>query len=262
MNKVSVYILTLNEANKIADAIRSVAWADEVIVADSGSTDGTIEIAEKLGAKVVQVPFVTGFGQMRSDGIAACANEWVFSLDADERCTPEAAEEIRRIASDPESADAYNVPRRNYFLGRWIRHCGWYPDYRLPQLFRKSMVRFHDDTRTVHEGFECHGRIGHMQNDIWQIPYINIEQLIHKMQRYSSLGAEKSLEKGRKGSMPGAFLHAIWAFIRIYIIKLGFLDGWPGFVIALGNFEGTFYRYAKLTEKQRGWDLPPAPPEV
>lgn len=257
MNKVSVYILTLNEANKIADAIRSVSWADEVIVADSGSTDATIDIAKELGAKIVQVPFITGFGQMRSDAIGACANEWVFSLDADERCTPEAAEEIQRIVADPTSADAYNVPRRNFFMGRWIKHCGWYPDYRLPQLFRKSMVRFHDDTRTVHEGFECLGNIGYMHNDIWQIPFINLEELIHKMQRYSSLGAEKSSEKGLKAGMPGALLHAIWAFVRIYVLKLGILDGWPGFVIALGNFEGTFYRYAKLATAEMDWKHPP-----
>jgi len=257
MNKISAYIMTYNEADKIEDAIRSVLWADEVIVADSNSTVGTIDIAEKLGATVVQIAFKT-FGQIRNDAIAACAHEWIFSLDADERCTPEAEQELR-ITVENAQADAYYVPRRNWFMGRWIKHCGWYPDYRQPQLFKKGSLTF-DSASEVHETHTIHGKIGYLKQDIWQIPFMNIEQVVHKMQRYSTLGAKKLQREKKSLSMSRALLRGIWAFIRIYFLKLGFLDGWAGFVLALSNFEGTFYRYAKATENSQKWrKYPPTP---
>jgi len=164
MAEISVYIIAYNEADKITAAVNSVLWADEVIVIDSHSTDDTADIAESLGATVVQIDF-DGFGKLRNDAIAACSHAWIFSLDSDERCTPAAAEEIRSIMANPDAADAYYVPRKNWFMGRWIRHCGWYPDYRQPQLFRKGALTFdkHDE---VHEAFEIHGAIGQMQSDI------------------------------------------------------------------------------------------------
>ncbi|MFQ5581215.1 MAG: glycosyltransferase family 2 protein [Mariprofundaceae bacterium] len=256
MNKISAYIIAYNEEEKIAAAVQSVLWADEVIVADSSSTDRTAEIAAELGAKVVQLPFTT-FGKLRNDAIAACTHEWIFSLDADERCTSEAEKEIRQIIDANTAKDAYYVPRRNYFMGRWIKHCGWYPDYRQPQLFRKGVLVF-EDRDEVHESYEIKGSVDHLKAAIWQFPYRNLEQLLDKANRYSSLGAAKLSRKGIQGSMGHALLHAIGAFLRIYILKLGFLDGWAGFVIALGNFEGVFYRYAKHIEHQQRWDKPPA----
>lgn len=259
MAKLSAYILTFNESNKIRDALASIDWADEVIVADSFSKDSTAEIAESMGAHVVQIPF-EGFGKLRSQAIAACSHEWILSLDADERCTEAARAEIQQIIADPEALDAYYVPRRNFFLGRWIRHSGWYPDYRQPQLFRRGALNFQDEDE-VHEGFTVQGQIGHMQHFILQIPFMDLSQMVHKMQRYSSLGADKLARKGVDASMGKAFLHGLGAFIRFYILKRGFLDGWAGFVIALGNFEGTFYRYAKLAEKQHQMNIPSPPPE-
>jgi len=256
MSKISAYIIAYNEEEKIAAAVKSVLWADEVIVADSHSTDRTAEIAEELGARVVQLPFTT-FGRLRNDAIAACAHDWIFSLDADERCTPEAEREIRQIIDSDDAREAYYVPRRNYFMGRWIRHCGWYPDYRQPQLFRKGALVFEGQDE-VHESYEVKGSIGHMNAAIWQFPYRNLEQLLDKANRYSSLGAAKLSRKGFRGGMAHALWHAIGAFLRIYVLKLGFLDGWAGFVIALGNFEGVFYRYAKHVERQQGWNKPPA----
>jgi len=253
--KVSVYILTYNEENKIGQAIKSVSWADEIIVADSFSTDTTAEIAGSLGARVVQIPF-EGFGKLRNDAVAACSHDWIFSLDADERCTPEVRDEIRMITEKPDAADAYYVPRHNYFMGRWIKHCGWYPDYRQPQLFRRGAVVY-SEADEVHEGYEIHGKVGHLRHAIWQIPFQNLAEVIAKGNRYSTLGAEKLARTGKKGSMMLALMHAAGAFLRIYVLKLGFLDGWAGFVISLGNFEGTFYRYAKLTEKQQNWNRPP-----
>jgi glycosyltransferase involved in cell wall biosynthesis len=253
--EISVYIIAFNEEDKIAAAVKSALWADEVIVADSHSSDRTAEIAESLGARVVQIDF-TGFGKLRNDAIAACSHDWVFSLDSDERCTPEAAEEIRTIINNPSSADTWYTPRRNWFMGRWINHCGWYPDYRQPQLFRKQALVF-NEADEVHEGFEIHGTIAHMKQAIWQFPFKNFTQIQEKSKRYSTLGAIKLERKQVKAGMGKALLRGLWAFFRIYFLKLGFLDGWAGFMIAFGNLEGTFYRYAKLCERQQEWNRPP-----
>jgi len=255
MSKISVYILTYNEESKIEAALKSVQWADEVLVIDSGSTDKTVELAKKAGAGLIDIPF-EGFGKLRQDAISACTHEWIFSLDADERCTPEAAREIRSVLEDPDAADAYYVPRKNWFMGRWIRYSGWYPDYRQLQLFKRAALKFSSEDE-VHEGYQVKGQVGYLENPIHQVPFQNLEQILSKANRYSSLGMKKLLRKGRKGGMLTALGHGLWAFFAIFFIKRGFLDGWAGFVIALGNFEGTFYRYAKLTEQARGWDKPP-----
>ena len=258
MSQVSVYIIAFNEAEKVRATIQSAQWADEIVLVDSWSTDGTAAIAESLGARVVQVTF-TGFGALRNAALEACSHEWIFSLDADERCTPEVAQEVRAIMADPDSLDVYWTPRRNFFMGKWIRHSGWYPNYRQPQLFRKGRMRY--DLKPVHEGYVLNSAkpIGHMRNAIWQFPFKNMAEVMHKANRYSTLGAEKI--KHKKISMWSALIHAKWAFWKHYLFKRGFLDGWAGFVIALGNFEGTFYRYMKAIEIQQGdkWQAPTAP---
>lgn len=258
MNKISVYIIAYNEAEKVAATIASVPWADEVVVVDSWSTDATAEIATRMGARVVQVEF-QGFGALRNAAIAACSFEWIFSLDADERCTPEVGEEIQSIINDPQALDVYRVPRTSFFMGRWIRHSGWYPNYRQPQLFRKGSM--HYDLKPVHEGYILLSTkpLGALRNAIWQFPFKNMAEVMHKANRYSTLGAEKIMHKNI--SMGTALSHGIWAFVKHYVFKLGFLDGWAGFVIALGNFEGTFYRYVKAFEKKKGaqWQAPQTP---
>ncbi len=243
--KLSVYIIAYNEEDKIEQALKSVDWADEIIVADSFSTDATAEIAEKFGAEVVQIPF-KGFGDLRNKAIDACRHDWIFSLDSDERCTEQARQEILKVINSRESADAYFVPRRNYFLGRWIKHSGFYPDYRQPQLFRKGSLKFRPDM--VHEGYDVisNKKCGYLRSYINQIPYKNIEEMMSKANRYSTLGAEMMGQTGRTSGLLQALMHGFWSASSIYILRLGFLDGWPGFIIALGNFEGTFYKYAKL----------------
>jgi glycosyltransferase involved in cell wall biosynthesis len=258
MEKISAYILAYNEAEKIADAVSSVLWADEIIVVDSGSTDKTAEIAAGLGARVVQLPF-QGFGALRNLALQECRFDWIFSLDADERCTPQARDEILSILSAGPAHDGYLVPRRNYLMGRWIKGSGWYPNFRQPQLFRKGAMRY--DDQPVHEGYVLltDRPLGRLQNAIWQVPFRNLEELIHKMNRYSSLGATKLA--GKRVSMGGALGHGIWAFIKHFLVKGGYKDGWAGFIIALGNFEGTFYRYAKRYEESMGW-APPLQPAL
>lgn len=254
MEPVSVYILTLNEADKIDEALSSVLWADEVVVVDSFSTDATVEKARAMGARVEQVAF-RGFGPLRNTAISLCTHQWIFSLDADERCTPEVQDEIQAVLSAGTSShDAYYIPRRNYFMGRRLRNAAFYPDFRQPQLFRKGALSFSDEQ--VHETFSIArwASVGYMENALWQVPFKNFSELMHKADKYSTLGALKLQEQGKTATMTTAFFHGAWAFFRMYILKKGFVDGWAGFAIALGNFNGTFFRYAKLCEQQAGWD--------
>ena len=257
MQKLSAYILTFNEAEKIEAAVSSVLWADEVVVVDSFSTDRTAEIASSLGARVVQVAF-NGFGDLRNRAVGACKHDWIFSLDADERCTEQVRDEILALLAEGPALDVYRVPRRSYMMGRWIRGSGWYPNFRQPQLFRKGSMRYRPDP--VHEGYEVlSGKpLGTLHNAIWQFPFRNLEEIINKANRYSSLGAVKLVHK--RVTMAGALAHASWAFLKHYIFKLGFIDGWAGFVIAFGNFEGTFYRYAKRFEQAQDWKPPDSKP--
>jgi glycosyltransferase involved in cell wall biosynthesis len=246
---VSVFILSRNEEKKIGPALESVAWAAEIVLIDSASTDRTVAIAESHGARVVQVPF-SRFGELRQAGIQHTTQPWIFSLDSDERCTPEARDEILRIVADPASADAYLVPRRNFLLGRAIRHSGWYPDYRQPQLFRRGRMAYaaEDD---VHEGWTLEGRLGRMTNPVHQIPYRTLDEAIGKMNRYTSLGVPRQLRQGARTGYTDAYLRASWAFVKAYVLQLGFLDGGPGLVIAVLRFENSFYKHAKLIEHRR-----------
>ena len=256
--KISAYIITYNEVEKIRDCINSVLWADEIIVADSNSTDGTTELAESMGVKLVQIPF-NGFGKLRNEAISHCKGDWIFSLDSDERCTIEVRDEILSVIEKDE-CDLYRVPKENFFMGKWIKHSGWYPNFRQPQLFRNGKMTY--ELSPVHEGYLVHSNkdIGVLKNAIWQIPFKDIEQLLHKANRYSSLGVQKLEKKGITGSIFKAFIHGLWSFIKHYFFKLGILDGGPGFIIAFSNFEGTFYRYVKLTEFQKSWKKPLSQP--
>ena len=256
MLKLSAYIIAYNEADKIADAINSVLWADEIVVGDSASTDGTARIAQDLGARIVQIPF-QGFGHLRNRVVEACTHEWILSIDTDEQCTPEVRDEILALLAGNPTHDAYLVPRRNYFMGRWVEHSGWYPNFRQPQLFRKGAMKYVE--LPVHEGYEMltPKPVGRLEHAIWQIPFRNFEEVVKKANRYSTLGALKLA--GKRVSMGTALFHGIWSFLKHYVAKRGFLDGWAGFVIAFGNFEGTFYRYAKRFEVQEAWPLPKQP---
>ncbi|MFW0072863.1 MAG: glycosyltransferase family 2 protein [Coxiella-like endosymbiont] len=250
MNKISVYIIAYNQITKIESAIKSVLWADEILVVDSHSTDGTTELAKKLCARVIQIPF-RGFGNLRNQAVAACRYGWIFSLDSDERCTSEVQYEVLSIINSKEALDIYRISRKSYFMGRWIKHCGWYPDYRQPQLFRKDSLSYINDI--VHENYLCHSKkpMGYLKNSIWQIPFQDVSEMMQKANRYSTLGVDRLEERYSKASMLLTLTHTIWTFIKVYILRWGFLDGWPGFIIAMGQSYGAFYRYAKFYEKQK-----------
>ena len=167
-------------------------------------------------------------------------------------------DEILGLIAGAPAHDVYNVPRRSYMMGRWIKGSGWYPNFRQPQLFRKGAMRY--TLEPVHEGYEnLNGKpIGTLKNAIWQFPFRDLDEVIRKMNRYSSLGVPKLA--GKRVSMASAFGHGLWSFIKHYVFKRGFVDGWAGFVIAFGNFEGTFYRYAKRYEETQDWQPPPSKP--
>jgi glycosyltransferase involved in cell wall biosynthesis len=247
--KVSVYVLAFNEEDKIVDCLNSVTWADEVVLIDSYSSDKTAEIAESLGARVVQVDF-KGFGGIRMAGIKHTKYDWILSIDSDERCTADAQDEILKTINSQSSKDAYYIPRRNHFMGKEIRFCGWYPDYRQPQLFRRGKMTYESKDQ-VHEGYQVEGCSGYLKSPIIQIPFLNYSELIQKMDRYTELGAEKLLNKNKQASSFNIAFRSCWAFLQTYIIKLGFLDGWAGFAIAFCNMEGTFFKYTKYKELLR-----------
>src|SRR3984885_10940388 len=194
MQTISAYILAFNEAAKLKAAAESVLWADEIVVVDSYSTDDTAAMAAGLGARLVQVP-INGFGYLRNHEIVACRCDWIFSLDADERCTAAARDEILALLSGTPPADVYRVPRHSFMMGRWIRGSGWYPNFRQPQLFRKGSMRY--TLEPVHEGYEVLSNkpIGVLKNAIWQFPFRNLEEVLRKANRYSSLGVPKLANK-------------------------------------------------------------------
>lgn len=259
MEKISVYIIAYNQEHKIEEAIKSVLWADEIVLVDSNSRDRTAEIATGLGARIVQVEF-RGFGDLRNQAVAACSYEWIFSLDSDERCTPESRDEILKVINSSSPREVYFLPRRNFFMGRWIRFSGYYPDYRQPQLFKKGALVYRQDE--VHEGFDLlkDQPPGYLKEPILQIPFENFAERLEKVQRYSDLGARKLHSRGQSAGMGKALAHAFWAFFHTWIMKRGILDGWPGFMIAFGNFEEIFYKYLKLHEITADWKLPRADP--
>lgn len=244
--KLSVIIVAKNESSNIQDCIASAAWAEEVIVLDSGSRDGTVELATQAGAKVIQTDW-QGYGIQQNRGIDAANHEWIFSLDADERITPELAGEIR--ATIAKSAfQVFDVPRRSLFVSRFMRHSGWWPD-RTKRLFKKDCGRF--SNHEIHASLQTEYPIGHLQASMIHYSYRDFDSVLEKMNRYSSGSARDLYAKGKTGSLSKALLHGTWSFFRTYLIKLGFLDGKYGFLVAIVNAETTFWKYVKLSAMMR-----------
>jgi glycosyltransferase involved in cell wall biosynthesis len=246
MSKLSVYVIAYNDEPNMRACLDSVAaWGDELIVVDSHSTDTTATISREFTDKVYQVEF-KGFGALRNQALSYCSHDWVFSLDSDERMTPELQEEIEQLLARGPDAQAYFVPRKNYFLGRWIKHAGWYPDYRQPQLFRKAAFRYRDEL--VHEGFDCDGGVGYLKQAALQIPFRDIDHFLSKHDRYSDLMARRMLEQGRRFSAHQLVTHPLGTFAKMFLLRRGFLDGMPGLILSGLYAYYTFLKYAKFWE--------------
>ena len=241
---VSLYLITFNEAQNLREVLPTVLWADEVVVVDSFSTDDTAKVCQQFGVRHENIKF-SGFGKLRNDALALLKNNWVVSIDSDERSTPAFAEEVRRTLVAPQHA-AYFVPRRNTFLGRPMRFSGMYPDYRQPQVFDRRQFKYRDDA--VHEGFECYGSVGYFKNSIWQHPWPTLDVIFSKGNRYSTLMAQKRFELGKRAGIPKLLFNPPAAFLKKFILEQGFRDGTHGFLISAQHAYYTFQKYAKLWE--------------
>lgn len=245
---LSVIIITKNEAHNIGACLDSVAFADECIVVDSGSTDDTCDIARARGARVVRTDDWPGFGPQKNRALDLATKTWILSIDADERVTPELASEIQAViqndvVSRQEDPVGYRIARLSNFCGRWIRHSGWWPDHVL-RLIRRGSGRFTDSI--VHESIALEGKQGTLNGHFLHYPYKDMEALLAKVNQYSTAGAQAMHAKGRTTGIPGIIGHSVWTFIRIYVIRRGFLDGKEGFILAAVGAAGSFFRYSKL----------------
>jgi len=249
--KLSVYVMTYNEEAKIRDCLESVTWADEIVILDSFSTDRTVPICENYTDKIFQQEFV-GFGKLRNIAIEHCANDWILSVDADERVTLELREEILKKLAEAPDADAYFIPRKSHFLKYWVRHCGWYPDYRQPQFFHKHKMKYRE--QLVHESFDVSGKVGHLREHVIQYPFLSLDQFLKKMDRYSTLRAQDMMSQGASFHISQVIVHPLAMFWRMYFQKLGFLDGKVGLILSLLYAYYTMLKYAKLWESGQSRD--------
>jgi glycosyltransferase involved in cell wall biosynthesis len=245
-NSLSVVLITLNEAANLPRSLASVRWAGEILIVDSGSSDATVDLAREAGARVFQEPW-RGFGPQKNAAISHATGDWILSLDADEEVSPELAAEIQALlAADPPFA-AYRIPRLNHFLGRPLRHGGYWPDPKL-RLFRRGAARFQD--RAVHESLETGVPVGRLRYPLIHHCYPTLEDYIEHMNRYSTAGAAMLVSAGRAPhSLPAlvwsAVLNPIATFIYNYIFRAGFLDGREGLLQHLNHSVYIHWKYAK-----------------
>ncbi|HEV3105503.1 MAG TPA: glycosyltransferase family 2 protein [Trinickia sp.] len=241
---LGVAIIALNAEARLAQCLAALSFADEIVVVDGGSTDATAAIAEAHGARVNVEHDWPGFGPQKNRAVAALGTDWVLSIDTDEIVTPELAASIRDAIRAPH-ADVYALDRLSSFCGHWIRHSGWYPDW-VPRLFKRGAARFSDDL--VHERLVYETRASRLEGKLLHYSYEDFETVLRKLDAYSSAGARQRLAAGKRGGFGRALTRGIWAFVRTYLLRRGFLDGQAGFMIAVFNAQTVYYRFLKL-----GW---------
>jgi glycosyltransferase involved in cell wall biosynthesis len=246
MTPLSVIVITKNEAHNIEECLKSVSWADDIIIVDAESTDDTVEKAKQYAGKIFIQPWM-GFAAAKQFGLTQAKNTWVLWLDADERVMPELALEIQTLVESNPTKAAFTVGRRAYFLGRWIKHSGWYPG-RVARLFNKEKAKF--NTASVHEGLDVQGEIGMLQNDLLHFTDPNIEHYFSKYNRYTTLAANELFKKNKHASLLDLLIRPFWMFLKMYILRLGMLDGVQGFILAVFSSSYVFTKYAKLWEKK------------
>jgi len=241
MNKLSVIIIAKNESINIYDCVRSATFADEVLVIDSGSIDDTVNLAKKAGAKVLCRKWV-GYGAQKNLAIKLAKGEWIFSLDADERINKKLAVEILSTIKNSQES-VFEVSRKSLFVSKFMAYSGWRPDF-TKRLFRKGAGVFEE--KSVHEHFVTNSKVERLKESLIHYSYRDIETVLKKINIYSSYGANDYYKIGKRGSLAKAIMHGSWAFFRTYFIKIGFLDGAEGFMLAFANAEYSYYKYLKL----------------
>lgn len=246
--KVSATIITLNEEADIGDCLDSVAWADEIVVVDSGSSDRTVEIAKKYTEKVFTRPW-PGYAAQKNWAVAQASHDWIFSLDADERVPPALQAEIKEWMSQEASSPGYYVARKNFFLGRWIRHAGWSPDHTL-RLFDRKRGKFGE--RMVHEAVRIDGTPAYLRNPIEHHTYRSLADYHERAGRYAALAAEEMARSGRQAHLSDLLVRPFWTFCKMYLFQQGFREGIHGFLLSALYGYYTFLKYAKLWERGMG----------
>ena len=243
--KITATVITLNEEHNIADALSSLSWADEIIVVDSESTDRTVEIAQGFTDRVF-VRSWPGYSAQKNFAAEQSENDWIFSLDADERVSKELALQIQQLKAgpDPEAA-AYEMSRLTFYLGRWIKHSGWRPDYKR-RLYHRKRSRWHGDY--VHETLEADGRVGRLSGDLLHYTVRDASEHHLRMDRYTTLSAQQAYSLGKRASILSLLVLPCFVFLRSYILKLGFFDGLPGLAIARFAAHYEFLKNLKLWE--------------
>lgn len=245
--RVSVVVVTLNEAERLRRCLESVAWADEIVVVDAESSDKTVQIAREFTDRVMVRPW-PGFAAQKNFAVEHAAGPWILSVDADEEVSAELREEIRvRLAGGP-AHEGYAVPRRNIFLGAWIRHGGLYPDWQV-RLFRKTQGRFGD--RAVHESVRIEGPVGRLRGPIVHRSYHGVADFLERTNRYSSLAAEEAVRGGARPGVLSLLVRPLGRFLTMYVLRLGVLDGWRGLLLAMLYAYYVFMRSAKMLERTR-----------
>jgi glycosyltransferase involved in cell wall biosynthesis len=239
--RLSVALITRNEAHNLPDCLRSVAFADEVVIVDQGSSDGTAALAREHGARVIEVGDWPGFGVQKNRAIDACRGDWILALDADERVPVQLRSEIEAALANP-GFDVYEMPRRSSYCGRFIEHSGWSPDY-CRRLFRRGAARFSE--ARVHEALVTDRPVGRLRAHLLHYSFRSMDEVLDKINRYSSESAHMVVASGRRPGLATALLHGLAAFLRTYVVKRGFLDGRHGLMLAISNAEGSYYRYVK-----------------
>ena len=246
---LSAILITRNEAHNFHDCLQSLqGLADEIIVVDSQSTDGTVAIAQQHGAIVSQPADWPGFGPQKNRALDLATSDWVLSIDADERVTPTLAAEIKQVLQTGDDQAAYKLPRLSFYCGQFIHHSGWHPDYVL-RLFKRGTAKFSDDL--VHERVVTQQSVHALKNHLLHYSYLSFSQVLQKVDAYSSASAKQAYARGKRSSVAGALGHGAWAFFRTYVIRRGFLDGAHGLALAISNAETSYYKYLKLWHMQQ-----------
>lgn len=249
MKKISGLIICRDEEKNIEDCIKSLHWCDEIVVVDSFSNDRTLEIVYKFTDKVFQNKW-NGFSEQRKFALGKVNSEWVISLDADERCSEELALEIRSTIEIDDSVNGYKIPRKSFFLGKWIKHCGWYPDLQM-RLFRSDKVTVSD--RLVHEGYNVTGETPELKSDILHYTVRSVTEFADKINHYSTLSAiEKS--NGKKISMSYLFFKPFFEFKKKFFFQQGYRDGIYGLMVSFFHMMTKILTYMKMIEKQNKTD--------
>ncbi|HUK91548.1 MAG TPA: glycosyltransferase family 2 protein [Blastocatellia bacterium] len=247
--KITATIITLNEEINIKAAIESLTFADEIVVVDSGSTDRTVELARENTDQVF-VNSWPGYAAQKNFAADRASNDWIFNLDADERVSPELAREIQSVKDGPDpSAQAFEMPRLCFYLGRWIKHSGWRPDYKT-RLYDRRVASWKGDF--VHESVNVQGRTGRLGGDLLHYTARSASEHHLRMDRYTTLAAQEALSQGKTTSVLSIIFSPLTAFIRSYVFRLGFLDGAPGLAIAYFAAHYVFLKEIKIWESHNG----------